>query len=156
MIIDLWLILDDIENQGAARLARQCDGAGKRTIGSIILRISLTAGVLTKADMVTDPDVFQRWTSIVNGTDRQHQLSHGYYITTQRRSRPDSSWKEILQTETDFFNASQWGEFVPPQQLGCLHLRKKLSDELSDLIRERSHPSCIFLINQNPSPYQAG
>lgn len=151
---DLWLIIDDIENQAASRVARRCDKEGKRTIGAIILRVALTSGVLTKADMVTDPDAYQRWAGIVNGTDRQYQLSHGYYITMQHRPRPDSTWKEILQDETTFFNTGDWGTFVLPERLGCLHLRKRLSEELSDLIRERSSSMVISLINQNPGSRQ--
>ena len=96
--------------------------------------------------MVTDVELYQRWASIVNGSEPQHHLAHGYYITMQHRPQPDSTWQQILESETTFFiNTSSWSTLVPPSRLGCLPLRKKLSEELCDLIRERSSPlHCQF------------
>jgi len=90
--------------------------------------------------MVTNPDVFQRWVGIIKGTDPQHHLAHGYYLTMQQRYSPDSTWQETLQQEGSFFNTHPlWSEL--PQsaspKIGCLELRKKLSVELSGLIKGR-------------------
>jgi hypothetical protein len=135
------LTLDDIENQGAANLAREYDRAGKRTIGTQYSWIKLTVGVLTKADMVTDDERLQRWISIIAGEDKEQFLAHGYYVTMQRRRTSMSTWKDNLESEKDFFQKNPlWRTLQGTSALdsvGTLELRKKLSLELSKLIQIR-------------------
>jgi len=33
--------------------------------------------------MVTTPEAFHRWCSIIAGEDPEHRLVHGYYLTMQ-------------------------------------------------------------------------
>jgi hypothetical protein len=133
---------DDIENQGAASLARQFDQLGKRTIGTHHFHNALTLGVLTKADMVRQLDAFQRWKTIITGEDSDHRLVHGYYLTMQERPEPTSTWVENLQNEMNFFqHSSIWSKLGEPSEkcIGTFELRKKLSLELSRLIKKRYH-----------------
>lgn len=105
--------------------------------------------MLTKADTVTNGETFERWLGIINGFDPEHQLAHGYYVTMQQRSSPDATWQENLEDETTFFNSSPlWSKSGVHSRIGCLELRKKLSIELSCLIKER-FISCLgsILIN---------
>jgi hypothetical protein len=60
--------LDDIQNQKAARFAREADPMGTRTIG-----------VLTKADMLDDPVDLERWLDVVRNDEKT--LRHGYYVS---------------------------------------------------------------------------
>lgn len=90
--------------------------------------------------MVTDAERFQRWISIITGDDKEQRLSHGYYLTMQRRATAMSTWKNNLDGETEFFRRNPlWGKlresFVG--SIGTLELRKKLSIELSKLIQMR-------------------
>ena len=103
---------------------------------------SLLSGVLTKADMVTPADLehFQRWKTIICGDDKDHRLVHGYYITMQRRPTPDSTWADNLANELSFFeNDPTWKIFPQTMQhvVGTIELRRKLSTELSRLIKNR-------------------
>jgi len=136
------MTLDDIENQGAMSLARRFDKSGKRTIGMLRCDVKLTRkGVLTKADRVTDADNFERWKQIITGEDRPHRLIHGYYLTMQRRPNAIATWQECLQNENKYFEHNPtWSELGHAFQkfVGTLELRKKLSLELSRLIKSRS------------------
>ena len=60
---------DDIQNQTAARLARDVDPEGKRTIG-----------VLTKVDRVQGQADTNDWMKVIQG--QKHQLAHGYYVSS--------------------------------------------------------------------------
>jgi hypothetical protein len=115
----LWGLTNDyIENQGAAKLARNADPEGKRTIGILCSKIPLITGVLTKADMVTDPDAFERWAEIISGNDPQHRLFHGFYVTVQRAAPPDTG----LQGEKEFFITNPLWTRFPSSQIGCSSL----------------------------------
>jgi hypothetical protein len=93
--------------------------------------------------MVTDFEVFQRWVGIISGKDPEHRLTHGHYITKQQRSSPDVTWQEVLQDEIKFLTSSPlWGTLKLPAKMGCLELRKKLSVELSCLIRQWYKSPC--------------
>jgi hypothetical protein len=96
----------------------------------------LTPGVLTKADMVTNAEAFNRWLSIVGGEDPHHTLVHGYYLTMQYPATEDDPWNN----EMEFFEKHRfWSKLDSSfsHQIGTSHLRKKLSIELSELIKAR-------------------
>ncbi|EED79004.1 predicted protein [Postia placenta Mad-698-R] len=65
---------DDIDNQKAARLARDVDPAGTRTIG-----------VLTKPDTLPPGSVKLRelWLEVLEGRSVSNHLVHGYFCTRQ-------------------------------------------------------------------------
>jgi len=100
---------------------------------------------LTKADKVEGPESFERWKAIVNGEDRDHALFHGHYVTMQRRNSEDSTYAENLYAEslsneiTFFQNTAMWSTFTQtmPSIVGTVELRRKLSTELSGLIKKR-------------------
>ena len=150
----LRLISDDIENQGAAQVARHFDKAGKRTIGiPTPLSWLNSTGVLTKADTVRRPEVFKRWHSIIKGEDPDHRLAHGYYLTMQERPEPNSTWIQNLKNESDFFQTSPfWTKLDESAKkcIGTLELRKKLSLELSRLIKTRYGMSQSLLTLEFP------
>lgn len=60
---------DDIQNQKAARFAREADPEGKRTIG-----------VLTKVDMLVGVEDKTRWLDVLRNADKV--LAHGYFVST--------------------------------------------------------------------------
>lgn len=126
-----------MENQGAAKLARNADPEGKRTIGIPCSKIPLITGVLTKADTVTDPDAFERWAETISGNDPQHRLFHGFYVTMQRATPQETG----LQGEKEFFITNPlWARF-PSSRIGCSPLLNCLAVELSRLIKHRYLPS---------------
>ena len=74
------------------------------------------------------------------GEDPDHRLAHGYYLTMQERPEPDSTWIQNLKNESDFFQESPvWTKLDESAKkcTGTLELRKKLSLELSRLIKTR-------------------
>lgn len=147
-MLTLLLITDDIENQGAASLARRFDKQGRRTIGTSHRNIQLTSeGVLTKADNVTDEERFERWRSIIAGEDRAHRLAHGYYLTMQRRPGATATRQECLHSEIRFFETSpHWAGLGLQYQkfIGTIELRRKLSNELTALIKTRYISRWLF------------
>jgi hypothetical protein len=109
--------------------------------------IGLITGVLTKADMVTDEERFERWLSIIAGDDTEQRLAHGYYITMQRRPTAMATWQTNLASETDFFRRNPLWSMIPETFVHCigtLELRKKLSVELSKLIQIRCVPRILL------------
>ncbi|KAK7693683.1 hypothetical protein QCA50_003253 [Cerrena zonata] len=116
---------DDINNQGAADLARQVDGVGERTIG-----------VLTKADSIQDGEE-QMWIDVLTGNS--NYLKHGYFIT--KRPSP-TELEENLPTheaharERDFFRTRFPWNTLPNLQhrMGTPNLTKELSKLLADVI----------------------
>ena len=125
------------------KLRRAWRGTSIREGGGLLVTrslLSLTPGVLTKADMVTNADAFHRWRSIIAGEDAEHRLVHGYFLTMQYPASEDDSWK----TEMEFLEQHRfWSKLDHsfPNQIGTLQLRKKLSIELSQLIKARSFQS---------------
>jgi len=96
----------------------------------------LIVGVLTKADMVTTADAFHRWRSIIAGEDPEHGLMHGYYLTMQYPASEEDPWDD----EMEFFQQHRlWSKFDASfrAQIGTFQLRRKLSVELSELIKAR-------------------
>jgi hypothetical protein len=114
-------------------------GDGQSVPNSSDRDVVLISGVLTKADMVTDEERFQRWRSIIAGQDPHHRLFHGYFATMQKRPSSQATWQENLRNEAQFFRTDPiWAKLDwTVRCIGTLELRKKLSLELSKLIKER-------------------
>ncbi|KAI0696227.1 P-loop containing nucleoside triphosphate hydrolase protein [Cerioporus squamosus] len=120
---------DDIENQKAARIAKQADPEGLRTIG-----------VLTKPDTLPPGSTKSRemWLDVIEG--RRHQLKHGYFCTRQ----PDDdkrlsgvSTSEARAAEADFFRTtSPWSTSISQGRFGTLNLVKSISELLTRIISD--------------------
>ncbi|GJE98371.1 P-loop containing nucleoside triphosphate hydrolase protein [Phanerochaete sordida] len=116
---------DDIDNQGAAHLARLADEEGLRTIG-----------VLTK------PDTIQRgeedaWLRILEGAS--HPLKHGYFVTKQpspMELEEKVSFSEARRREKVFFEeTAPWcHKSGLSDRMGTPHLTKALSKLLGGVI----------------------
>ncbi|KDQ18068.1 hypothetical protein BOTBODRAFT_63785 [Botryobasidium botryosum FD-172 SS1] len=121
---------DDIENQRAARLAKQEDETGQRTIG-----------VLTKPDYLTSGSTKRRqeWLDVVEGRSA-HKLRHGYFVTRQ----PDDDERaqgitaeRARQVEMEFFNTqTPWNNSTEPRRFGTVNLTDSLSKLLTDIINK--------------------
>ena len=86
--------------------------------------------------MVTNADAFGRWRSIIAGEDAEHRLKHGYYLTMQYPATEEDPWDN----EVEFFEQHRmWAKLDNSfdYQIGTFQLRKKLSVELSQLIKDR-------------------
>ncbi|TFK84004.1 hypothetical protein K466DRAFT_239334 [Polyporus arcularius HHB13444] len=120
---------DDIENQKAARIAKQADPEGLRTIG-----------VLTKPDTLPTGSTKSRemWLDVIEG--RRHQLKHGYFCTRQ----PDDdkrlsgvSTSEARAAECDFFRTTApWSTSISQGRFGTLNLVKSISELLTKIISD--------------------
>ncbi|KAJ3972925.1 P-loop containing nucleoside triphosphate hydrolase protein [Lentinula raphanica] len=118
---------DDMENQEAARLAKQADPSGKRTIG-----------ILTKPDGITRgaTGARQRWKEVLEG--KLHPLHHGYYCVRladdeERAKQLGRSESEALASE--FFSKTEpWSEFVDRSRFGVPNFVKDLSELLLRMI----------------------
>ena len=120
---------DDIENQKAARLAKQVDPSGKRTIG-----------VLTKPDTLTVGAVKSKenWLAILEG--RRHQTTHGYFCTRQpdddERTRGITSAEARAAEKTFFATTSPWSSSKHRQRFGTENLVENSALLLSKVIDE--------------------
>ncbi|KAI8996213.1 P-loop containing nucleoside triphosphate hydrolase protein [Trametes punicea] len=120
---------DDIENQKAARIAKEADPFGLRTIG-----------VLTKPDTLPPGSTKRRelWLDVLEG--REHPLQHGYYCTRQ----PDDDQRlagitpaEARAAETEFFRTtSPWNTATCPHRFGTSNLVKSISELLTNIISD--------------------
>ncbi|KAJ8474633.1 hypothetical protein ONZ51_g7084 [Trametes cubensis] len=136
---------DDIENQKAARLARQADPQGLRTIGVMTKPDTLTAGS-TKAR--------QMWLDVLEG--RRHPLLHGYYCTRQ----PDDderihgvSGAAARQLEAAFFSTtSPWANANCQDRLGTTNLVKNISKLLTQIILASQLETCTAQLEKLPPP----
>lgn len=124
---------DDIENQKAARLAKQVDPTGRRTIG-----------VLTKPDTLTLGAVKSKetWLAVLEGRSRdpEKMLAHGYFCTRQpdddERSRGISG-VEARKAEKAFFEGtSPWSGSRQRKRFGTENLVENLAALLSRVIDE--------------------
>ncbi|KAI0088919.1 P-loop containing nucleoside triphosphate hydrolase protein [Irpex rosettiformis] len=118
---------DDIDNQGAARFAREADPDGMRTIG-----------VLTKPDTIQQGEA-ESWLRVLNGS--RHALKHGYYMTKQPSPQEldeKVSYETARQREVAFFgNTSPWNvQSHLRQRMGTENLTKELSKLLGSLINK--------------------
>jgi len=92
--------------------------------------------------MVTNADAFSRWRSIIAGEDAEHRLKHGYYLTMQYPASEEDPWSN----EIEFFEQHRmWSKLDNcfGYQIGTFQLRKKLSVELSQLIKDRYSLSLV-------------
>jgi len=90
--------------------------------------------------MVTDEQRFQRWSAIIAGDDIEHRLAHGYYLTMQKRPSATASWLDNHNNESQFFRTDNlWSRLTERHRrcFGTVELRRKLSLELSRLIKNR-------------------
>ncbi|KAJ6621042.1 P-loop containing nucleoside triphosphate hydrolase protein [Mycena sp. CBHHK59/15] len=111
---------DDLQNQQAARLAREADPAGERTIV-----------VLTKPDTLGQGATGSRqtWTAVLEG--RKYQLTHGYYCVRlpddDERSRVISR-AESERRAADYFDSTQpWKDILDRSRFGVPNLTAFLS-----------------------------
>ncbi|OBZ74744.1 Interferon-induced GTP-binding protein Mx1 [Grifola frondosa] len=118
---------DDIENQKAARLARQVDPSGLRTIGVMTKPDTLPSGSTKSRDL---------WLDVIEG--RKHSLTHGYYCTRQ----PDDderalgiSGPEARAAEAQFFaRTPPWCSSAHQHRFGTTNLVQSLSKLLTQVI----------------------
>ncbi|KAM5536973.1 hypothetical protein V8D89_009302 [Ganoderma adspersum] len=120
----------DIENQKAARIAKQADPEGLRTIGVLTKPDTLPAGATKSREI---------WLGVLEG--RRHQLKHGYFCTRQ----PDDD-KRLLgispadarADELDFFKATApWStSSVAHSRFGTANLVKNISELLAGIITD--------------------
>ncbi|KAF7329133.1 hypothetical protein MKEN_00173800 [Mycena kentingensis (nom. inval.)] len=112
---------DDLENQSSARLAREADPDGQRTIG-----------VLTKPDAVGEGELGRRagWKDVLEG--RKNQLTHGYFCIRlpDDKERRDGTSRDTLERR-----GLQLYDFVTDHmRFGVDNLTKFLSTLLVDRI----------------------
>ncbi|KZT07896.1 uncharacterized protein LAESUDRAFT_811749 [Laetiporus sulphureus 93-53] len=122
---------DDIENQKAARLAKEADPSGLRTIG-----------VLTKPDTlaVGSTKLREAWLELIEGRSDTNRLVHGYFCTRQ----PDDAERAAGIThaqariaETEFFSSTPpWSSSSHQHRFGTANLVSTLSNLLIKYINE--------------------
>ncbi|OSD00790.1 hypothetical protein PYCCODRAFT_1393152 [Trametes coccinea BRFM310] len=120
---------DDIENQKAARIAKEADPLGMRTIG-----------VLTKPDTIPAGSTKRRelWLDVLEG--REHPLQHGYFCTRQ----PDDDQRlagitssDARAAEAEFFRTtSPWSSSTVPRRFGTQNLVQSISELLTKIISD--------------------
>ncbi|KAF7305465.1 hypothetical protein HMN09_00799200 [Mycena chlorophos] len=117
---------EDHDNQAAARLARDADLDGSRTIA-----------VLTKVDMIPEGSLGLRkhWEDVLEG--RKRPLKHGYYcvrLSDDAERRSGISRDEAERRATEFFDANlPWSQIADRSRFGV----KNLATFLSTLLIER-------------------
>jgi len=129
LVLVVITTMDDIENQSAALIAKECDKDKTRTVG-----------VLTKADILAlrSDEEQELWRKIVQ--NRTYPLKHGYYVTRLCNSdelKNDLSWEEIRRKERDFFSSRGAWSSVPKTRLGTENLTEALSALLENMIAKR-------------------
>ncbi|KAH9937926.1 P-loop containing nucleoside triphosphate hydrolase protein [Epithele typhae] len=120
---------DDIENQKAARLAKEADPSGERTIGVMTKPDTLSAGSTKARDL---------WLEVLEG--RRHPLRHGYYCTRQpdddERARGVSGIA-ARDAELAFFRSTPpWATSSHQRRFGTTHLVQNVSKLLTQIIRK--------------------
>ncbi|EKM56257.1 uncharacterized protein PHACADRAFT_140877 [Phanerochaete carnosa HHB-10118-sp] len=116
---------DDIDNQGAAYLARLADEGGLRTIG-----------VLTKPDLIQHGEE-DAWLRVLEGSS--HPLKHGYFVTKQpspQELEERVPFAEARLRETTFFEqTAPWcHKSNLSERFGTPYLTKALSKLLGGVI----------------------
>ncbi|GAA5927851.1 uncharacterized protein JCM15063_006013 [Sporobolomyces koalae] len=139
LILLIFSMRDDIENQSAGRLAREADPEGKRTIG-----------VLTKADTVQEGE-HGRWLHILQG--ERAKLMNGYFATKLPGAADlgkDLSFEATRAQEAAFFNSTAPWSSLPTEvhnRLGIPRLTAFLSDKLSAYIKTKL-PEIRSVVNE--------
>ncbi|KAJ4000867.1 P-loop containing nucleoside triphosphate hydrolase protein [Lentinula boryana] len=131
---------DEMENQESARLAKQADPSGIRTIG-----------VLTKPDTITRGAIGarERWKDILQG--KLYPLHHGYYCVRladdeERAKRLSRSASEALSSEF-FQKTDPWSGFVDRSRFGVPNFVKDISRLLLGMI-EANLPKLRIAVDQ--------
>ncbi|KAH9917730.1 P-loop containing nucleoside triphosphate hydrolase protein [Fomitopsis serialis] len=122
---------DDMENQQAARLARDVDPDGKRTIA-----------VVTKPDNLGDGErgLQQRWLDIFQGRSVSHQLSLGYYVVRLPNDVERSN--NLTRQELDrrahelFASTPPWKMLLNSGRLGLPNFIADISKLLMKIVEE--------------------
>lgn len=126
-----WLIqtIDDIENQKAARLAKQVDPSGRRTIGVLTKPDTLTAGAVKSKE---------NWLAVLEG--RRDKTTHGYFCTRQpdddERTKGITSAEARKAEKTFFESTSPWSGSKHRKRFGTENLVENLATLLSKVIDE--------------------
>ncbi|KAJ7773676.1 P-loop containing nucleoside triphosphate hydrolase protein [Mycena maculata] len=111
---------DDMQNQQAARLAKDADPGGQRTIA-----------VLTKPDILGRGATGsrQKWKDILEGKD--HQLTHGYYCVRlpddDERSRGFTRGESERRAAEYFDSTQPWRDIADRSRFGVPNLATALS-----------------------------
>lgn len=128
---------DDIDNQSAAKIAKECDPEGLRTIGRLSRFTILTLGVLTKADTLQEGE-YDPWVKILN--NQSHVLRRGYYMTRLPGPTPKEmaqTWEESREIERRFFKKQPWSQQPDKSRFGIDKLKEALSSGLAKMIEEK-------------------
>ncbi|KAF4578240.1 hypothetical protein EYR36_000047 [Pleurotus pulmonarius] len=133
LILVAMPMTDDVENQQAARLAREADPEGLRTIGVVTKPDCLPPGAI---------DSRRRWKDIFLG--RAHQLNHGYYCVRlpddSERARQASRADSAAIAAQFFRDTKPWKDVdMNQRRFGIPNLVSDVSRLLVELI-ERSLP----------------
>ncbi|KAJ7279968.1 P-loop containing nucleoside triphosphate hydrolase protein [Mycena rebaudengoi] len=118
---------DDLQNQQAARLAKDADPDGKRTIVALTKPDTLGSGAT---------EARQKWQEIIEG--KEHQLTHGYYCV--RLPDDDERLRGVSRAEsesraTEYFATTQpWRDIVDRSRFGVPNLAAFLSQLLIERI----------------------
>ncbi|KAF7361538.1 hypothetical protein MSAN_01187400 [Mycena sanguinolenta] len=129
---------DDIQNQQAARLARDADPDGERTIVAAIIDTSAISAVLTKPDIlgVGATGSRQKWKDILEGLDQP--LKHGYYcvrLPDDAERSQGISRAESERRAAQYFDSTQpWRDIVDRSRFGVPNLATFLSELLVERI----------------------
>ncbi|THH00719.1 hypothetical protein EW026_g1860 [Hermanssonia centrifuga] len=111
---------DDIENQKAARLAKQEDPSGVRTIGVMTKPDTLPLGATKSRDL---------WLDVVEG--RRFPLHHGYYCTRQpdddERARGITAMQSRAAEKEFFAKTAPWSNSSHRHRFGIGNLVANLS-----------------------------
>ncbi|KAI0753579.1 hypothetical protein BC629DRAFT_1554707 [Irpex lacteus] len=124
---------DDIENQKAARLAKQVDPSGRRTIGVLTKPDTLTAGAVKSKE---------NWLAVLEG--RRDKTTHGYFCTRQpdddERTKGITSAEARRAEKTFFESTSPWSGSKHRKRFGTENLVENLATLLSKVIDETPPP----------------
>ncbi|RPD70203.1 hypothetical protein L226DRAFT_574923 [Lentinus tigrinus ALCF2SS1-7] len=129
LILVVLTMSDDIDNQGAVRLAREADPTGSRTIG-----------VLTKPDTL-DPGstaATTHWLDIIEG--RRDNTPQGYYCVRQPNDKQRAQGitaPKAREVEAAFFESTKpWSTSSHRDRFGTSNLIKKMSGLLTKMTRD--------------------
>ncbi|CCL98324.1 uncharacterized protein FIBRA_00318 [Fibroporia radiculosa] len=122
---------DDIDNQKAARLAREADPRGLRTIG-----------VLTKPDTLPPGSSKMRelWLEVLEDRSSSNRLHHGYFCVRQpdddERAAGITTTQARAAEEAFFTSTSPWNQSSHRSRFGTYHLVRTLGKLLVQRIND--------------------
>uniref|UniRef100_A0A7S1KNN6 Dynamin-type G domain-containing protein n=1 Tax=Percolomonas cosmopolitus TaxID=63605 RepID=A0A7S1KNN6_9EUKA len=115
----------DIENQRIWNMISKGDPGHERTIG-----------VITKADLIAE-GTQEPWLKLMSGESIHMDMTHGWYVTKSlsQNDLQNTTQREALEREGNFFSTGFWREFSHPSHLGTQNLRTKMSALLFERMR---------------------